>query len=482
MTHPNIVGRTRELDQLLQATNGSQAAFIAVFGRRRVGKTYLIETALAGKIRFSMTGLRKSKTAQQLRNFSYSLRDAGKLDALEQLPTDWLDAFYQLKLHLIDQGLDHADSVIFIDEVPWAATAKSDFINALGHFWNTFVSKTNMTLVICGSATAWMMQKILNDRGGLHNRVTHHLHLEAFTLAETEAFLQWKGVFLERNQIMPLYMALGGIPHYLEKVVAGKSAAQVIDALCFDPKGALRAEFQNLYRALFSNHEKYEQIVHALAGSFKGVSREELSIKAGIKDGGGFSTMLNELELSGFIASFVPFGKKKKDTLYRLIDHFSLFHLKFLADLPAKEHGRCDVLSQTQIWKSWSGFAFENICLQHIEPIKAKLGIASVHTRQFNYLAKSSADEPGIQIDLLIDRNDQCINLCEIKYRQASYVLDSDEASKIRQRVQTFKQLTGTKKHIFVTLIAPYGLQSNQYSIGLIDQVVTMDDLFRVAE
>lgn len=473
-----MIGRQKELGILANTYASQKPELVAVFGRRRVGKTYLISSFFEGKIDFELTGLKDGTKEQQLRNFAYSLKDAQNSTLLPTPPMDWLEAFHQLKTHL--ESLDDAEKrkVIFIDELPWIAAGKSDFLTGLSYFWNSYASKTNIVVVICGSATAWMIQKIINDKGGLHNRVTRRIHLQPFTLAETEAYFQEKHIFFDRYQLLLLYMTIGGIPHYLDQVEGGKSAIQNIDDICFHPQGLLRTEFDNLYSSLFTNPDRYESIISALSATWKGMSRTEIIAKTKISDGGGLTMMLQELEQSGFIASYIPFGKKKKDTLFRLADCYSLFYLKFIRDIPAKETIAWQSLSQTQAWITWSGYAFENICFQHIDKIKTALGISGVHTNQYSFLTKTTEENEGAQIDLLIDRQDNVISLCEVKFYNDELVLSRANADDLRRKKSVFRHVTGTKKQIFIVLITTFGLIKNKHSLGLIDNVLDMNALF----
>lgn len=473
-----MIGRQLETQVLQQAYASKKPELVAVLGRRRVGKTFLIRSFFEGKLDFEMVGLKDATKEQQLRNFAYSLKEAKRDQSIASLPIDWLEAFQQLREYLDALGEPERRKVVFIDELPWMAGRRSDFLTGFGYFWNSYASKSNVLVVICGSATAWMINKILNDRGGLHNRVTRRIHLYPFSLAETEAYFREREIFFEHYQILQLYMAMGGIPHYLDQVEGGKSAIQNIDDICFHPQGALRSEFDNLYSSLFAHPEKYEAIVNVLATTWKGLSRSEIIGLSKMKDGGGLSNILQELELSGFVSSYVPYGKKKKDTLYRLTDYYSLFYLKFIKDIPSNEAGHWDTLSQTQSWKSWSGYAFENVCLQHIDKLKATLGITGVHTRQYSFWTKGDQDSEGAQIDLLIDRNDHVINLCEMKFYNDEVSLSKEDADKLRRQVGIFRRLSGTKKQLFLTLVTTFGLVKNQYSLGLVDKVVVMDDLF----
>jgi len=474
-----MIGRTHEISILKKAFKSSQPELIAIIGRRRVGKTFLIRNFFGASIDFEMVGLKDGNKEQQLRNFSYSLKDASGTDtALEKLPKDWLEAFYQLKDYLSKTNTGDRKKVVFIDELPWIASGKSDFLTGFSYFWNSYASNENILVVICGSATAWMIKKILNNKGGLHNRVTKKILLRAFTLSETETYFKTKGIHFDRYQILQLYMAIGGIPHYLDQVEGGKTAVQNIDEICFHPEGMLRTEYDNLYSSLFLHPERYERVVEALADKWKGLSRIEILDTTQLKDGGSVSTILRELEQSGFITSYVSYNKKKKDTLYRLTDNYSLFYLKYIKDIPKNESGNWQSLSQNQSWKSWSGYAFENICLQHIDRIKHGLGIAGVHTKQFSFFARGTDTADGTQIDLLIDRMDNAISICEMKFYNDEYDLTKVDAEKLKRKRTVFRKSSQTKKQIFLVLLTTFGLSSNKHSFGLVDNALDMDVLF----
>ncbi len=473
----NMIGRKKEIEILEKAFTSEKPELAAVVGRRRVGKTYLVRAFFQNKIDFEMVGLQNGDKEQQLRNFAYSLKEAKRSERLGAVPKDWLEAFHELKEYL--EALSPGrKKVVFIDELPWMATAKSDFLTGFGYFWNSYASKSNIVVIICGSATAWMIKKIINNKGGLHNRVTRKIVLQPFSLTETEAYFDARDIVFNRYQILQLYMAMGGIPHYLDQVEGGKSAVQNIDDICFHPQGLLRTEFGNLYSSLFSKPQRYEAIVTVLASTWKGLTRSEILSATGMKDGGGLTTVLKELEMSGFISSYVPFNKKKKDALFRLTDNYSLFYLKFIRDIPEREAGSWKSLSQNQSWKSWSGYAFENICLQHIGKIKAALGISGIFSRQFSFTAKPSPQHGGAQIDLLIDRMDNTISLCEMKFYNDEIILSKTDSENLRRKRAVFRMVSKTKKNMFIVLVTTLGLVPNKHSTGLIDNVVVMDDLF----
>ena len=451
---------------------------VAVFGRRRVGKTYLIKQTYQEHIAFELTGLQNSDNAGQLQNFSIQLNTFSKSRAALKIPPDWMEAFSMLANFLDKQPKRKKKRVVFFDELPWMARHKSKFLMAFGWFWNSWAVDRNIVVVICGSAASWMIQKIVKDRGGLHNRITKRIFLEPFTLSETEKFLNSRNIFFNHYQLIQLYMAMGGIPHYLKEIKAGKSATQNINDICFSKNSLLRNEFPDLYPSLFSNAGNHISVVRALAKSRQGLTRQAIVANAKLPEGGNTSKVVEELEQSGFISSYYPFGKQKKDKLYRLTDEYSLFYLRFIERHKNEGSKTWNHLGQTQTAKVWAGYAFENACLKHLPQIKKALGIAGVYAQSSTFFQKGNDTEKGTQIDLVLDRNDQTINLFEIKFYHADFILTEKQAHALRNIVGVFKQKTNTKKYLVLTLISTFGIQHNKHSLGLIEQTLTMDDLF----
>jgi len=472
-----LIGRKTEQEILLKALDSAEAEMIAVFGRRRVGKTFLVKQTYRENIAFEITGLQNANNLEQLQNFSLQLATISKPLLPLKTPANWLEAFFMLATYLDGQPSDQK-RVIFFDEVPWMATHKSGFLMGLGWFWNSWAVSKNVVIVICGSAASWMIQKVVNDRGGLHNRITKRIFLKPFTLAETELFLQSRNIPLNRYQLIQIYMAMGGIPHYLKEVESGKSAVQNINDICFAPSGLLNDEFQRLYPALFAHAENHIAVVRALAQSRQGLPREAIVVSTGLPEGGSTSKVLEELEQSGFITSYNPFGKRKKDTLFRLTDEYSLFYLQFIENHQDGGSDTWNHLSQTQTAKIWAGYAFENICLKHVPQIKKALGISGVYSQSSAFLQKGTDKGTGAQIDLLIDRNDQVVNLFEINYYSAELTLTEADAKSLQNKMRVFREATGTKKHLMLTMMTTFGLHHNKHSLGLVEQVLTLEDLF----
>lgn len=475
-----VVGRKAEQQELGDALGSGRPELIAIYGRRRVGKTYLVRTFYAEQLCFELTGIRDATRAQQLAMFARAMEPhVGQRIAT---PPDWPSAFQALARLLEGQRWDGARKVIFFDELPWLASRRSGFLAALDHFWNSWASRQqNLIVVVCGSAASWMIQKVLHDKGGLHNRVTRTLALYPFRLHEAEAFLKHRGVTLDRKQILELYMALGGIPYYLDYVRRGRSAAQTIDALFFAGQAPLRDEFDKLYAALFEQHERHIKVIRALAKKQSGLTRNQLVRATQLPTGGSLSTILAELETTGFILQTVPFAKTSRDSVYRLVDEYSLFFLRWVDGKrsAANEVGAWLRDRLTPAGQAWGGYAFENVCLTHVSCLKRALGISGVQTQHSTWsYGPANIGERGAQIELLIDRKDGVINLCEMKFSDTAYEISKKYAGELRTKEEIFRRVTGTRKTIFVTIVSPYGVKPNQHAQALFQGVVTADDLY----
>ena len=473
-----LIGREVEIEILKQALATTEAELVAVYGRRRVGKTFLIRNVYADRLLFDFSGMHNSTMQQQLESFSNALSMTSKTKIPLAVPPNWIQAFEILKTY-VTPLIRKQKSVIFFDEFPWIDSRKSGFLQAFEHFWNSWASQQkNLVVVICGSAASWMIQKIVNNKGGLHNRITRRIRLLPFTLNETEAYLKRRRVNLDRYQLLQIYMAIGGIPHYLKNVNPGESVTQTIDRLCFTKDGLLQDEFKNLYASLFDQADKHITVVRALARKPEGLNRKEIIAVCNLTSGGTTTKLLAELSESGFIMSYIPFDKMVKDSIYKLSDEYSRFYLKFMEGNKAQGPGTWIKQSSSASWKSWSGSAFESICLKHTLQIKRSLGISGVYTEESAWRYSGGNGENGTQIDLLINRQDFCINICEIKFSSADFVIDKKYASGLSSKVNIFREKTKTRKTTFLTMITTFGTRANEYKLNLVQNDVKMDALF----
>lgn len=472
-----LIGREKEIETLELSFESNKPELIAVIGRRRVGKTFLIKEVYKDYLDFELTGLQHTTKTEQLQNFTFAFRNAFPDYEIETKPNSWLEAFYLLSKGLVEKKKQEK-MVIFLDELPWLASKRSGFITGLGWFWNSWAVNQNVVLVICGSAASWMIDKVINNKGGLHNRVTQLMLLAPFSLGETEAFLQSKNINLSKYQITQLYLAMGGIPMYLDQIKPSLSGIQNIHAICFQKGGYLRNEFDRLFSSLFENSENHLKLIRVLASKKMGMTRKEIIKGTSFKNGGTLTATLNELNQSGFIEIYSSYGKKKQLSLYRLTDPYTLFYLTFIEALGANVKTDFTKLSDLQNYKSWSGYAYENICLMHINQIRKALGISGIYTSVSSFVAKPVDGFSGAQIDLLIDRGDHSINLCEIKYSAKDYEVTKKDVTNIDNKKRVFQYHSKTTKHIFTTIITTFGVVKNKHRLNHVDQVVVLDDLF----
>ncbi len=471
-----MIGRIKEQKLLKEAYNSEHSQFVAVYGRRRIGKTFLVRETFEYSFTFQHAGAANEALKGQLGLFRTSLQDFGHKDCPE-LKT-WHEAFNQLKILIQNSKLKK--KTIFLDEAAWMDTPKSNFLSALEHFWNSWASnRRDVLLIICASATSWIINKVFKNRGGLHNRVTVRIPLAPFTLKECELYSRERGLILNRYQILNLYMVMGGVALYWSLLDKRLSAVQNIDQLFFNKDAKLNGEFNDLYNSLFKHPEIYKAIVVALGKHLHGLTRQELLNYTGQADNGVFSDRLEELEECGFIMKMRAFPKNKKESVYKLCDNYTIFYFKYIKPNAGIE-GFWTKSFKSQSIKSWSGFAFERVCLQHIGLIKKAIGIAAVATTEHMWRFVPEKGEKaikGAQIDLLIDREDNVINVCEMKWASEEFAIQKADDSDIKNKVSALKRETGTKKAIHVTMITTYGVKHNLYYDEIQSEVMS-DQLF----
>ena len=468
-----IIGRKTEQEIFEKLYLSDKSEFVAVYGRRRVGKTFIIKEFFEDKLLFSVSGLANEKTAKQLENFHLTLlrHDSTLLNG----PTDWLKAFEML-MSLVERS-SAKRKVILLDELPWMDTPKSGFISALEHFWNDFASsRHDVLLIVCGSATSWMMNKLINNHGGLHNRLTSHIHLKPFTLKETEQMLESRGFNLSRYEIAVCYMVLGGVPFYLDMLDSEYSLTQNIDNLLFSAGGRLSNEINNLYASLFKNSADYVKVVKMLSEHKSGLNRTEIQAKSGISTGGTLTTILDNLCSCGFLRKYEACNNGKKERLYQLVDFYTLFYFYFADAIKGHKKNFWERFQTKPAFYTWAGLSFERLAFEHVDLIKQALGISGILSTEYP-CRTTGADSKNSQIDMVIDRSDNVVNLCEIKFYTKPFAIDRKYDVVLRERTQTLIENIQRKKTVHLTFIAAYGLAQNEYS-GQVQNVVTLDDLF----
>ena len=473
-----IIGREKERRELLELLDREESQFCAVYGRRRVGKTYLVRETFNYQFCFQHTGVAKGTLRQQLTAFRNSLAAAGMKCAI---PRTWIDAFELLK-QLISEA-PSGKKVLFIDELPWMDTPKGNLIGALESFWNGWSSarkEKDIVLIVCGSATSWISNKLLKDKGGLRGRLTSRIKVVPFTLRECELFAQGANLALARKDILELYMVLGGIPYYWSFLKKGLSVAQNIDQMFFAETAQLRDEFDALYSVLFANPKNHLKIIECLGdGRRSGMTRDDILRESRLSDGGTFTAILEELEECGFIRRFASADTAVANAMYQLVDNYTLFHYLCI---------RKNAYSDERYWSNtflspshniWKGHAFERVCLQHIRQIKAALGISGIQTNVCSWFARGTENRRGAQVDLVIQRADGFTDLCEMKHSATLFTIDSEYAMELQNKADAYRQLSKDKRTVHLVMVTTGGIVRNS-NINMIQNEVTMDDLFAV--
>jgi len=483
-----IIGREKEQQKLRDAYKSGNSEFVVIYGRRRVGKTYLVREVFDQKFSFTHAGLANADKSSQLEAWVESLKEYGLNDVPKQ--KSWIQAFSLLK-EVVRQSKSRK-KVIFIDEMPWMDTQHSGFVTALEHFWNGWASaRKDILLIVCGSATSWIINNVIKNHGGLHNRVTSKILVNPFTLHECELYSKWKGLAMSRRQILECYMVMGGIPFYWSFLRKGKSLPQNIDDIFFSPGAELKSEFDELFASLFKNPEKYVKIVTTLAKKRVGMTRGELIKAEKIHNSGNMTKALEDLENCGFIRKYSPLGRKERGALYQLIDFYTLFYFKFNHSDKNIDPHYWSLSQGMPLYNIWCGLAFERVCFEHVRQIKIGLGISGILSNVYSWRSRNyqieeeegnnvkhkKSGEKGAQIDMLIDRKDQVITLCEMKYSKNKYSIDADYDEALLNKVERFRTETDTKKAVQVALVTTVGLTLNEYSDD-VQNVIVMDQLF----
>lgn len=470
----DIIGRKAEIQELTESYESGKSEFVIVYGRRRVGKTFLIRQTFDNNFDFYVTGLFNKSKERQLENFSNALSEYSGEDC--ETPKDWYDAFRKLKQYLKNTNRPGRKTVFF-DEMPWMDTQKSDFVSALENFWNGWGSgEKDLMLIVCGSATSWITKKLFGDVGGLYNRDTRRICLQPFTLKETEEYLLANNIMFNRYEIAECYMILGGIPFYLSKIRKGFSLAQNIDMLLFHKNCTLKDEFKHLFDALFRKSDLYVKVAETLSKKKEGYDRSEISNITGIPNSGYLTKILSDLTDCNFIVQSSLYGKKSRETVYQLSDFFTLFYFRYIKENFGKDENFWSNRIDNPSHRAWCGFAFEQLCMAHIYNIKNKLGVLGVATACSVWRDKS--ENGGAQIDLIIDRRDQITDICEMKFSLGEYTITKEYADVLTNKINIFRDSEKTKYAIHLVMITSYGLKKNSYS-GMIQNEMTLDDFFK---
>lgn len=484
MSKMELIGREKEVQELERLYRTDKSEFVAVYGRRRVGKTYLINQVFSDRIVFRHTGItpvdinsriEKSPMKVQLKAFFRSLNEQG--GDFRKIPHDWYEAFLMLK-ELLEKKKNGKKRVVFLDELSFMDTRKSEFIPALSDFYNNYVSRqSDILLIVCGSATSYILNNLVNNHAGLYDRLTYQMKISPFKLKDTELLLLHNGWKLPRLEITKAYMIFGGIPFYLDYLNPDYSLARNIDNLIFRKEGSLRNEFSRLFSSTFTNAELTEKIVRSLFKKRIGLTKDELLKSLGKSDSPAFRNAVLALEESDFVLKYIPFGGKKKDERIKLIDPFCLFYLRFVDRNSAFNESFYSDNQFSQPVLSAQGYGFEDVCFNHIPEIKKALGISGVQCEVGPYFQKDTDNNKAYQIDMVIVRKDNVVDLCEAKFSLSEFELNLKGNQRLAEKISHLNELLPKRYIVQAVLLTTFGLKNSQYS-STFQSVITLDDLF----
>lgn len=489
-----MINRKDEEEIFIKECEKGEASLIAVYGRRRIGKTFFIRDFIkqrAGScISFQFTGSKDVSSKDHLTIFIHELKSWLSYTPKNR-PTSWMEAFIELSSALDLSQSQNPDKklAIFIDELPWVGS--KDFMAAFSWFYNSyFESCANGICIVCGSATTWMIEKFVKDKKGFHDRITAEVRMHAFNLEETERYLQWKGFELDRKSICDVYMVTGGVAKYLSYFEKQYSIIENIQNIYFSTSGRMSDEYNEIMTSLFGIDSLHEKIIKVLSegGAGHGLEASELSKKINLNStGGAFSKALSELVISGFIMPISKMGSRKKNMTYRLSDPFCHFYNKWMSKLSKNDLMRLpndywEKEFSSQSWVTWAGHAFENICHIHYREYLKARGISgtSAQVYYWKYIASTNSNELGAEIDMVVER-ESTYELVECKYYNDEFTISSAYANNLKNKIEMFKKYgVRSKKHdIKLVMLTSYGTKKNaMYNTLNVSQSISIDDLF----
>ncbi len=472
-----LVARSAETDELKRCERSGKSELVCVYGRRRVGKTYLVEQTFSGSFAFRATGVEGGNMRQQLKSFNQRLQEHG--DPQRTIPKNWFEAFSRLDIVLSREDAarsPYGKKVVFLDEFPWFATARSEFLMAFGEFWNRRgTAGDDIMVVICGSATSWIVGNVLENTGSLYNRVTSQVYLEPFCLGDAERFFVDRGFGWTRSQIAESHMVFGGLPYFLELLDPNESLRANIERLCFAPHALLAHESSKLLEATLKKSPAYDRLLSYLAKHRCGVEKQACFEQTGLAKG-TFARAVDDLLKCGYIREFKVPTKRGKPLFLQLVDPFLLFHYRFLSKKSGDRVGSwSDCIQDEARYKSWRGCSFEILCVLHEAQIKRALGISGVRTRCYPWTSDQGAG--GAQIDLVIERDDGIINICEMRCTDRPFSMDAATEASLLNKVDVFKRETGAKNPVKIVVVSASGIAGVAHT-EYISRTITLDDLF----
>ncbi len=471
-----IISRKEEKKDLEYCERSKKSELICVYGRRRVGKTFLVEQTFRD-FAFRAVGLEKGTTKQQLKSFGQRLIEYG--DDIKQTPENWFEAFSRLDKILSGESIRRSlngKKIVFLDEFPWFATKKSDFLVAFEDYWNRRGTQDgDLLFIICGSATSWIIKNVIKNTGNMFQRVTKKICVEPFTLAETELFFKDREFDWSREQIAECQMIFGGLPFFFDLMNTSQSLVKNINRLLFDKDALFGDETKKLLDATLSESPIYEKILSKLAFARYGIKKSELQVEIAAPNG-TYGRAVQDLVDCGYVIEYKKKYEEYNPLYIQLVDPFLLFHYHYLSKEKRIDSYE-DLIGNIGRYDNWRGTAFEILCLNNTASIKSALGIRGVKTECYPWYNSTDKKNERVQIDMVIERADKITNLCEIKYTNKPFVIDASYEQELIKKRDIFKEKTGTSQALKVIIISAAGVSGTRYT-SYISDIITLDDIF----
>lgn len=413
-----FVGRELELKKLRAIGEADEPSIVVVYGRRRVGKTELLEQAFRHRNILKFEGIEGLSEKDQYANAMRQLAKYVGEDLLTKVQiTSWSE-FFDLVARYTKEGT----WTIYLEELQWLANYESKLLSELKYAWdNQFRRNPKLLLILCGSAPSFMLEKVVHSKA-LYNRSQHEIHLQELSISETKLFLKNRS----DREIFNAYLSVGGIPEYLKWVDKESSVFQGLCTHAFTSGSFFSREFEKIFTSSLANNKHYREIIETLSRC-KFLSREELAEKLKLTSGGTLSILLTDLEKCGFISKYCPYNLSNSSNVirYAIADNYLHFYFNFIRPIQSKiENGDYNEVPQSAIkmdsYAKWLGFAFERWCRKYSRVIAKILGFSGVQYRSGAYFSRATnKKDPGYQIDLVFDRADKVYTICEMKYLQS---------------------------------------------------------------
>jgi AAA+ ATPase superfamily predicted ATPase len=463
-----FIGRKVEIAQLTALIDLPRPSIAVIYGRRRVGKSELIRHVTQGKNVLSFEGLEGQPKHKQIKNFLFQL--SAQSNIREKNISDWPDALILLRT-LTQDG----QWIIILDEFQWMANYQNELVSVIKMIWEKYLSQNpDLTLILCGSIASFMKSKVLKS-SALYGRTDYELNLHELNLSEISEFFPGKG----SDEVIDTAMLVGGIPKYLELISEYPSLYDALEPLAFSQDGFFKTEYDRLFASHFGKKPIFMKIIQTLATNPYGLTTGKLAKEMQVASGGTLCHQLDDLESAGFLHSIIPFDKPEGSKLrkYILMDAYVRFYHSIIRGSMKETtppNTQFHAIMSSPRYAAWAGMAFEFLCMRHHKEISRILGFHGIPYTAGPFFQRKTLDTPGVQIDLLFERSDKILVLCEMKYLLAS--VPGDIIDQVNRKVSALQEKYPGRT-ILKVLLTKTGSTETVAKKGYFFRIIRADEL-----